>query len=164
MTINHVTPRAGLLDRTVEVVLSFDGPRSDLAKAKLDFGDGIEVEDLTVVNGTIVAKLVIAPDAKLGAHDPDGLEDRRHRLRRIRDDETLDVGARLHRLPDHRPDVFDQLDVDPHSEDGEHDVGEHHGGVDPVTPHRLERHLGAELRPPHHVEQPVALADLAILG
>lgn len=69
MTINHVTPRAGLLDRTLEVVISFDGPRADLAKAKLEFGDGIEVVDTKVVNGTIVASLTIAPDAKLGAHD-----------------------------------------------------------------------------------------------
>jgi hypothetical protein len=69
MTVNHITPRAGLLDRTLEVVISFDGPRADLAKAKLDFGDGVEVEDSKVVNGTIVATLLIAPDAKLGAHD-----------------------------------------------------------------------------------------------
>jgi hypothetical protein len=69
MTVNHITPRAGLLDRALEVVISFDGPRADLAKAKLDFGDGIEVVDSKVVNGTIVVELQIAPDAKLGAHD-----------------------------------------------------------------------------------------------
>lgn len=69
MTVNHIMPRAGLLDRTLEVVISFDGPRADLAKAKLDFGDGIEVVDSKVVNGTIVVELTIAPDAKLGAHD-----------------------------------------------------------------------------------------------
>jgi hypothetical protein len=69
MTVNHITPRAGLLDRTLEVVVSFDGPRVDLAKVKLDFGDGVEVLDSKVVNGSIVAQLGIAPDAKLGAHD-----------------------------------------------------------------------------------------------
>lgn len=69
MTVNHVMPRAGLLDRALEVVISFDGPRTDLSKAELDFGDGIEVVDSKVVNGAIVAELQIAPDAKLGAHD-----------------------------------------------------------------------------------------------
>ena len=35
------------------------------------------------------------------------------------------------------------VDVDAHSDDREHDVREHHGRVDVVSPHRLERYLGA---------------------
>ena len=59
--------------------------------------------------------------------------------------QPLDVGGRPDRLGDHRPDVLDELDVDAHPEQRQHDVGEHHGRVDVVPPHRLERHLGAQL-------------------
>ena len=52
-----------------------------------------------------------------------------------------------------RPDVLDQLDLDAHAEDREHDVGEHHRRVDAVAPHRLQRHLGAELRLPGDLEE-----------
>ena len=48
-------------------------------------------------------------------------------------DRTVDDGA----------DALDELDVDPHPEDRGHDVREHHRGVDVVSAHRLERHLGA---------------------
>ena len=60
------------------------------------------------------------------------------------------------------PDVLDQLDVDAHPEDGQHDVGEHHRRVDAVAADRLERHLGAELGLPDDLEQPVSLADLPV--
>ena len=99
-----------------------------------------------------------------GAHEPHGLEDERHRLLGIGDTERLDVCGRAHRLVDHRADVLDELDVDPHAEDRQHDVGEHDCGVDPVDTNGLERHLGAELRLPADLEQVVALADLAVAG
>src|SRR5207342_1716365 len=62
-----------------------------------------------------------------------------------------------------RPDVLDELDVDPHPENREHDVREHHRRVDAVCAHRLERHLGAELRLAADLEQAVPLAQLAVL-
>ena len=65
---------------------------------------------------------------------------------------------------DHRADVLDELDVDAHPEDREHDVREHHGRVDVVAAHRLERHLGAELGLAADLEERVRLADLAVLG
>ena len=98
------------------------------------------------------------------ADDPDGLEDRRHRV--------LGLGRRAaaRRRPcvaigllDDRADVLDQLDLDAHAEDGEHDVREHHGRVHAVAPDRLQRHLRAELGLPHDLEEAVALADLAVL-
>ena len=65
---------------------------------------------------------------------------------------------------DHRADALDELDVDPHAEDGKHDVGEHHGRIDAVRAHRLESHLGAELRLPADLEERVVLAELPVLG
>src|SRR5439155_1171748 len=52
-------------------------------------------------------------------------------------------------------------DPDAHAEDGKHDVGEHHRGVDAVRVDRLQRHLRAQLRIPDDVEQPVTLPQLA---
>ena len=101
--------------------------------------------------------------AQLAAHDRDRLEDERHRLLRLGDGQPLDVGARADRLLDHRADVLDQLDVDAHPEQRQHDVGEHHGRVDVVAAHRLQRHLGAELGLVADLEERVRLADLAVL-
>ena len=61
-----------------------------------------------------------------------------------------------------RADVLDELDVDPHPEDRQHDVGEHDRRVDAVDAHGLEGHLRAELGLPADLEQVVALADLAV--
>ena len=44
------------------------------------------------------------------------------------------------------------------------DVGEEHGRVHAVPPHRLERHLGAELGRVRDLEERVALAQSAVLG
>ena len=66
------------------------------------------------------------------ADQPDRLQHERHRLLRLGHAQALDVGKRPHRLGDHGPDVLDQLDVDAHPEDGQHDVREHHGRVDVV--------------------------------
>jgi hypothetical protein len=101
---------------------------------------------------------------QLAADDRDGLEDEGHRLLRLGHAQAVDVGARPHRPLDHGPDVLDQLDVDAHAEEREHDVREHHGRVDVVPAHRLQRHLGAELRLVADLEQRVRLADLAVLG
>ena len=74
------------------------------------------------------------------------LEDRRERLLGLGHAQPLDVGARRAPAPATTgPDALDELDVDAHPEDGRHDVREHHGRVDAVPAHRLERHLGAEL-------------------
>ena len=78
--------------------------------------------------------------------------------------QPLDVGRRPDRLGDHRPDVLDELDVDAHPEERQHDVREHHGRVDVVAAHGLERHLGAELWLLADLEEGVRLADLAVLG
>ncbi len=62
------------------------------------------------------------------------------------------------------PPALDELDVDSHAEDGKHDVGEHHRGIDTVRADRLESHLRAELRLPADVEERVVLAELAVFG
>ena len=74
----------------------------------------------------------------------------------------LDVGLGPHRLRDDGADVLDQLHVDAHPEHREHDVREHHGRVDAVGAHGLQRDLGAELGLPADLEQRVLLADLAV--
>ncbi len=98
------------------------------------------------------------------ADDPDGFEDERHRVLRLGHAEGADVVQRLDRPVDHRPDVLDELDVDAHPDDREHDVGEHHGRVHAVRLDRLERHLRAELRSPADLEEVVALPDRAVAG
>ena len=71
--------------------------------------------------------------------------------------------ARPDRLLDDRADAFDELDVDPHPDDRGHDVREHHGRVDAVSPHRLQRHFGAKLGLVRDLEEGVALADRSVL-
>lgn len=69
VSINQVAPRVGLVDRTLEVTVSFDGPRPDLESASLDFGEGVKVAGTKVVGGALVAEIQIGAEAKLGAHD-----------------------------------------------------------------------------------------------
>lgn len=69
VTINQVSPRVGLVDRKLQVTISFDGARPDLSGVALDLGAGVKVLKTTAVGGQLVADLEIAPDAKLGAHD-----------------------------------------------------------------------------------------------
>ena len=97
-------------------------------------------------------------------HEPDGLEHERHRLLRLRHPQPPHVLERLDRPLDDRPDVLDELDVDAHPEDGQHDVREHHRRVDAVRLDRLERHLGAQLGLPADLEQRESLPDLAVAG
>ena len=52
----------------------------------------------------------------------------------------------------------------PMPENRGHDVGEHHGSVDVMAPHRLQRHLGAQIGRMRDVEECVLLAEGAILG
>ena len=101
---------------------------------------------------------------ELGAHDADRLEQRRERLARLGHAQPLDVRKRSHRLSDHRPDALDQVDVEPHAEHRRHDVGEHHGRVDAVPAHRLQRHLGAELGCVRDLPEGMLLANRAVLG
>ena len=68
-----------------------------------------------------------------------------------------------HRRIDHGADAFDELHVDAHREDRGHDVREHHGRVDAVPPHRLQRHLRAELGLARDLPERVALAERAVL-
>ena len=65
---------------------------------------------------------------------------------------------------DDRPDAFDEVDVEAHADDRGHDVGEHHGRVDAVPAHRLQRHLGAQFGRPGNLPEAVSLAELAVLG
>jgi hypothetical protein len=67
--INQVLPRVGLVDRTVQVAISFDGPRPELAGAEVDLGDGIEVADVRIEGGALQVELVIDANAPLGARD-----------------------------------------------------------------------------------------------
>ncbi len=101
---------------------------------------------------------------ELAAHDADRLEHRRERLLRIGDLQALDVGERAYRLADHRADAFDEIDVDAHAEHRRHDVREHDGRVDAVPAHRLQRHLGTQLRRVRDVPEGVLLAHRAVLG
>ena len=99
-----------------------------------------------------------------GADEPHGLEHRRERLLGIGHAQALDVGHRADRLVDHGADALDEPDVDPHAEHRGHDVREHHGRVDVVATHGLQRHLGAQLGRVGDIEERVLLADSAIFG
>ncbi len=101
---------------------------------------------------------------ELGADEAHGLEHRLERLLGIGDVESRDVRGAPDRALDDRADALDELDVDPHAEDGSHDVREQHRRIDAVAPHGLEGHLGAQLGRPRDLEERVALADRAILG
>ena len=101
---------------------------------------------------------------ELGAHDANRLEQRRERLVGLGHAQPLDVGQRADRLGDHRADALDELDVEPHAEHRGHDVREHHGRVDAVAAHGLQRHLGAELGRVRDLPERVLLADRAVLG
>src|SRR5438128_6510813 len=100
---------------------------------------------------------------ELLADQPHGFEDERRGFLRFGHAQAIDIRACRDRLRDDRADVLDELDVDTHADNGEHDVREHHGRVDAVRLHRLQRHLRAQLRPAHDVEQPVSLPHLAVL-
>ena len=98
------------------------------------------------------------------ADDADRLQHRAERLVGLRQPQPLDVRGRPDRLVDDGADALDELDVDAHGQDGGHDVGEHHGGVHVVPPHRLQRHLGAQLRVRGQLEETVPLPQRAVLG
>ena len=101
---------------------------------------------------------------ELAPDDANGFEQRRERLVGIWDAERLDRREGTHRALDHRADALDELHVQPHAQDGRHDVGEHDGGVDAVAADRLQRHLGAELWRARDLPERVPLADHAVLG
>lgn len=67
-TVNQINPRVGLVDRTVEVLVAFDG-KFDPANATLDFGDGIKVAKVAAQGNALVAEVTIEATAKLGKHD-----------------------------------------------------------------------------------------------
>ena len=72
--------------------------------------------------------------------------------------QALHVGRGADRMLDHRPDAFDELHVEAHGQHRRHDVREEDGGIDAVSLHRLERHLGAELRRSGQLEEAVTLS------
>ena len=135
----------GLRDREVARGLPLDEVAGDRERAAAEADDGL-------------LRLQLAAD---GA---DRVEDGPDRLGRIRNPERLDCGEGTDGLPDDRADTFDELDVDPHRHDRGHDVREHHGRVDAVTAHRLERDLCGQLCGAVDLEERVVLADLAVLG
>ena len=95
----------------------------------------------------------------------DRLEDRRERLLRVGDAQLLDGGERADRLAHDRADALDELDVEAHRDDRGHDVREHHGRVDVVPAHRLQRHLGASAPADRLISKNAwLLADRAVLG
>lgn len=67
-SINQVSPRVGLVDREVEVTLSADGTTLGEG-AKVAFGDGIKVVGVEARGASLVVRISIAPNAKLGARD-----------------------------------------------------------------------------------------------
>ena len=67
--------------------------------------------------------MLVGRERELRAHDADGVEHVGEGLVRIRDAEALHVGCAPDRPVDHRPDALDEIDLDPHAEDGGHDVG-----------------------------------------
>ena len=109
-----------------------------------------------------------ADDSLLGAElvtdDAHGFENEGNGLGGLGHPQPLDAGEARDRLGDDRPDPVHELDVDPHADDGEHDVCEHHRRVDTVAPHRLQGHLRAELRLLTDLEEGVPGTDLAVLG
>ena len=102
--------------------------------------------------------------AKLGPDESHGLEHRPEGLLGIGHAQSLDIGHRADRLVDHGADTLDEPDVDPHAEHRRHDVREHHGRIDIVAAHGLQRHLGAQLGRVGDIEERVFLADGAIFG
>ncbi len=66
--ISLVEPRVGLLARRLEVTIATDG-NLDLAKATVDFGDGIKVLGVEQQGAALVAKIEITANAKLGKRD-----------------------------------------------------------------------------------------------
>jgi hypothetical protein len=101
---------------------------------------------------------------EVAPHAPHGLEDRRRPCLWRSHPEPLDGSSRVDPLLHHRPDTLDELHLDPHSEDGRHDVREEDRGVDAVPAHRLQRHLGAKLGRPRDLEEAVPLSQRPVLG
>ena len=75
----------------------------------------------------------------------DGLERVGDGLGGLGHDECLDVATGADRAPDHRADALDELDVDAHPEDRNHDVAVDDRSVDAVPLDGLQGHLGAQL-------------------
>jgi len=57
-----------------------------------------------------------------------------------------------------------KVEIHAHAAQRQHDVREHHGGVDSEPTHRLERHLSAELGLSDYLDQAPALAQPSVLG
>jgi len=65
---------------------------------------------------------------------------------------------------DDRADLGLDLELDAHRLEGQHDVGEHHGGVDAERLDRHQRHLRAQLGRLGQREDVVSLAESAVIG
>ena len=95
---------------------------------------------------------------------PDGGDHLRRGLFPLRYAQARHVLYACDGMRDHRADVLHQLEFHAHAADRQHDVGEHHRGIHPQPPHRLERDLGAELGLGDDLRQRPPLAQLAVLG
>ena len=79
------------------------------------------------------------------------------------DAERGDIGSRAHRPLDDRAELGPDVERHAHAVERQHDVGVQHGGVDakPVDGH--PRDTRGELRRARHLEDPVPLAQGAVL-
>ncbi len=116
------------------------------------------------MNGAPQKPTTACSGRKFATHDRDRFEQRGERLFRLGHAQPLDRGESSDRICDDGPDPFDELDVEPHSDHRGHDVGEHHGRVDAVPEHGLQRHLGTELRRVRDLPERVARPHRPILG
>ena len=103
-------------------------------------------------------------NGRLGDHLANRGDDLRRSLLPIRHSQPVDVARAVDWMCNHRTHVLDELEVDAHAVQRQHDVGEHHRRIDSEPAHRLQSHLGAELRLGHDFGQRPALAHLAVLG
>lgn len=67
-SLNQISPRAGLLGRTLEVTVSASNLTLE-RDTEVEFGAGISVDDAKVVAGSLVLTVTIDEDAPLGTRD-----------------------------------------------------------------------------------------------
>ncbi len=92
------------------------------------------------------------------------LQRARHRLVGRRRGEQVDVAWCRDRVRDRRPVALDEVEVEPHPDEGREDVGEDDRSVDAEGVDGHEGHLSRELRRPDELEHRVLLAKGPVLG
>jgi hypothetical protein len=101
---------------------------------------------------------------ELAAHQAQGVEDVAQRLVHVRHAEPLDVLARADGVGEGRAIPLGEHQLGPHGLQGEQDVREQDGGVDPDDADRLDRHLGRQLGGLAESQEVGFFADRAVLG